>query len=90
MPIVGITGHDAQKPGRANIDTAPRVYMGPNFPLILTGATDNAGKKAPFSQSSILVTLLAPRVQVPYLDYKEDSTKPILEDGTSFGKSYLF
>lgn len=90
VPIVGIAGNHAEKPGRANVDTAPGVYVGPNFPLILTGATDNAGKKAPFSQSGILVTLLAPGVQVPCLDYKEDSTKPVLGDGTSAGKSYLF
>jgi hypothetical protein len=90
VPIVGIAGNDAKQPGRANVDTAPGVYVGPNFPLILTGAIDNAGKKAPFSQSGNLVTLLAPGVQVPCLDYKEDSTKPVLKDGTSFGKSYLF
>lgn len=89
VPIVGIAGNDAQQSGRANVDTAPGVYVGPNFPLILVGATDNAGKKAPFSQSGNLVTLLAPGVKVPCLDYKEDSTKPVLEDGTSFGKSYL-
>lgn len=90
VPIVGIAGNDAEKPGRANVDTAPGVYVGPNFPLILTGATDNAGKKAPLSQSGILVTLLAPGVHVPCLDYKEDSTKPVFADGTSVGKSYLF
>ena len=89
VPIVGIAGNDAQQSGRANVDTAPGVYVGPDFPLILVGATDNAGKKAPFSQSGNLVTLLAPKVQVPCLDYKEDFTKPVLEDGTSFGKSYL-
>lgn len=90
VPIVGVAGNDAEQSGRADVDTAPGVYVGPDFPLILTGATDNAGKKAPFSQSGDLVTLLAPGVKVPCLDYKEDSTKPVLEDGTSFGKSYLF
>ena len=70
---------------RKDVDTAPAVYSGSDFPLIVIGAVDNAGNRAAFSQGGPRVKTHAPGVKVECANSL--GTSPRTDSGTSFCKS---
>lgn len=89
VPVVLSSGNDAReedKDGkkRTNIDLAPAIFEGPDFPLIVIGATDNTGQTAGFSQGGDHLTMSAPGVNVR-CQYR-DNDDPHSRSGTSYGR----
>ena len=70
---------------RKNIDGFPKLWEGPDFPLIIVGATDFTGAVTDFSQGGPHLTILAPGKGILCQD--KSLRQPIAVDGTSFGKS---
>lgn len=88
VPVVLSSGNDARKEDkdgnkRTNIDLAPAIFEGPDFPLIVVGATDNTGRTASFSQGGDHLTISAPGVNVR-CQYR-DNDDPYSRSGTSYG-----
>ncbi len=89
VPVVLSSGNDARevdKDGnkRTKIDLAPAIFEGPDFPLIVVGATDNTGQTASFSQGGDHLTMSAPGVNVR-CQYR-DNDDPYSRSGTSYGR----
>ena len=61
--IVVSSGNHAQR-GRPDVDSLPASWEAPTFPLIVVGAVDDAGFKAPDSQGPSHVSIYAPGVSV--------------------------
>lgn len=89
IPVVLSSGNDAREEDkngnkRTNIDSAPAIFEGPDFPLIVIGATDNTGQPANFSQGGDHLTISAPGVKVN-CQYR-DNDDPYTRSGTSYGR----
>ena len=90
--VVTAAGNDAEERDgnglqRSVIDLAPAAFEGPDYPLIVVGATDYTGKPAAFSQGGNHLTVLGPGVDVPTLDKASDA--PLVQSGTSFRKLHI-
>lgn len=85
--VVTAAGNDAKEKDvngnlRVNVDTAPAVFEGPDYPLIVVGATDFTGTPAGYSQLGDHVTILGPGSKILCQDKALNA--PITESGTSF------
>lgn len=69
---------------RSAVDTVPAVFEAPDYPLIVVGVNDFAGKQAVFSQGGDHVTILAPGVDVTCLKKGQVAPDPVQRQGTSF------
>lgn len=58
--VVVSSGNKALTQGRQDVDSVPASWEANDFPLIVVGATNNAGAVAPFSQGETHVTVWAP------------------------------
>ena len=88
--VVASAGNHAKENGsdgkpRVNIDTAPTVFEGPDYPIIAIGATDFTGMPTDFSQGGDHLTILGPGKDI---NCQDKATKaPLVVSGTSFCKS---
>ena len=90
VPIVVSAGNHAEKDGgRPDVDTAPGVFEGPDFPLIVIGNCDSDGKKVSSSQAGPHLTIWAPGNNVPCLDPDPNAKDPTYRTGTSYCKPTL-
>ena len=88
VPVVVAAGNEAQKDGgRPDVDTAPAVFEGPDYPIIVIGNCNNAGGRTASSQAGNHLAIWAPGTNVPCLDYNEDATSSVIKTGTSFCES---
>ena len=69
---------------RPNIDMTPAIWEGPDYPLIVIGATDNTGEQADFSQGGEHLTISAPGVDIR-CHHKSQQFTPYVDSGTSLG-----
>lgn len=67
---------------RPNVDTSPANFEGPDYPLIVVGATDFTGTPAPFSQAGDHVQVWAPGVGIQAQD--KDSDNALTKGGISY------
>lgn len=88
--VVVAAGNHAKKTDdngdlRPEIDTTPSIFEGPDYPLIVIGATDNTGEPADFSQGGDHLTIAAPGVDIE-CQGRTFSFKPPTRSGSSLGK----
>ena len=86
--VVTSAGNDAEKEHdgkkRTEVDQAPAIFASDDYPIIVVGATDNAGNKAAFSQGGNKVAILGPGVDIECQD--RSLRQPWITSGTSFCK----
>lgn len=92
VPVVVSAGNDADKDDskgnkRVVVDTVPAIFEGPDYPLVVVGATDFTGKPADFSQGGDKVKILGPGVDIKCQD--RAANRPETKSGTSFRKFIL-
>lgn len=88
--FVTSAGNDAKKKDRdgnlrQNIDRTPAIFEGPDYPMIVVGASDFTGAVADFSQGGDHLTILAPGKGIKC--QKKNYLIPATADGTSYCKS---
>lgn len=73
--IVVPAGNGAKDPERTMVDGVPALWARSDFPLIVVGAVDNDGNRAPFSQGGNKVSIHAPKVRLscPHDDERQFS-----------------
>ena len=84
VPFVASAGNHRIDLGKEFVHLAPAVFAGPDYPMIVVGSTDTAGKRSDFSQGGPKVVVHACGEHPTCFD-KEGN---ILQSwkGTSFGK----
>lgn len=82
VPIVVSAGNAARVPGRANVDTIPQGWAGPDSPMIIVGSTNADGVVSGFSQGGPQVSIHATGQSSSCLHQTGDLV--FTHDGTSF------
>ncbi len=87
VPVFVAAGNHAEKYDdhgnlRPNVNTAPAIFEGPDYPLIVVGNTDFTGTPSPTSQGGDHVQVWAPGMGVQAQD--KDSNNALTKSGTSY------
>lgn len=85
IPVFVAAGN--RSPGRPNVDTAPQVFAGQDYPLIVVGACDMSGLRAFISKAGSQISLYAPGDSITAQNKDNDNGR--IDSGTSYATPLL-